>query len=314
VEPLPRNNSVEGDHLLINPAAGGGRAQQVLPKLRAFAKERNWNLEVIITSSSDDLAAKARKVAAIGPKRIFVLGGDGTFQILLNALCDFPEIALGLIPAGGGNDLASSLGLPENPVQAAQLLMHAAPCQLDAVCVRTSEDTQRLYCGGGGVGLDAEAARYASGAFRNLHGRFRYLLSAIRALARFHVIQARIAFDGTDAQELKLNALLVAVLNTPSYGAGLRLAPDAKIDDSFLDLVILEDLRFTEVLALLPSLWRRGQLKTHRVRRFRVKRVRIETETPRHFHGDGEILGTTPVDISVLPRAVRILRPSEPRC
>jgi diacylglycerol kinase (ATP) len=313
VESLPHNSSTGPDHLLVNPAAGGGRAAELFPKLCAFAKERNWNLQVVMTDSPGDLAAKARQAAATGPKRIFVLGGDGTFQILLNALSNFPEIALGLIPAGGGNDLASSLGLPENPVHAAELLLRGTPCQLDAVCVRTSEGTQRLYCGGGGVGLDAEAARYASGAFRNLRGRLRYLLSAIPALSGFHAIQARIAIHTTEAQDLKLNALLVGVLNTPSYGAGLRLAPDAKTDDGFLDLVILEDLHLTEVLALLPSLWRHGHLNTDRVHRFRVRHVRIETETPRYFHADGEILGTTPVDISVVPHAVRVLRPSEPR-
>jgi diacylglycerol kinase (ATP) len=313
VESLPHNTSAETDFLLVNPAAGGGLAHRLLPKLRAFAKERKWNLEVVLTDSPQDLAAKSRQAAANNHKRIFVLGGDGTFQILLNALSDFPEISLGLIPAGGGNDLASSLGLPENPVQAAELLLHGTSCQLDAVCVRTSEGAQRLYCGGGGVGLDAEAARHASGAFRNLHGRFRYLLSAIRALSGFSAMQARVSIRATNAQELSINALLVAVLNTPSYGAGLQLAPDAKIDDGVLDLVVVEDLRFMEVLPLLPSLSSHGRLNTNRVHRFRIKHVRIETETPRHFHGDGEIFGTTPVDISVVPRAVRVLCPSDPR-
>lgn len=310
MEPLAHTNSAAPDYLLVNPAAGGGRAQKFLPELREFAKASFWKVEIILTASAEDLAAKACHAASAGHPRIFALGGDGTFQILLNALSSFPEITLGLIPAGGGNDLALSLGLPDDPIRAAELLRQGTTCQLDAVCVCTSEGNQRLYCGGGGVGLDAEAARYAAAAFRNFPGRLRYLASAVRALLSFRAAQARITIHTPQTQELKLGALLVAVLNTSSYGAGLRLAPQALIDDGFLDLVVVEELRFVEVLTLLPSLWKTGELKTNRVHRLRVQRLRIETETPRAFHGDGEIFGSTPVDISVVPRAVRVLRPS----
>jgi len=160
------------------------------------------------------------------------------------------------------------------------------------------------------VGLDAEAARYAGGVYRNLRGRPRYLLSAVRALMGFHSLRLR-ALIGTGGQQVEINAnaLLLGVLNTPSYGAGLRLAPDAQTDDGRLDLVLLEDLSFLEVLALIPSLARRGELRTARVQRFRVDRVRIETDRPCSFHGDGEILGNTPVEVAVVPNAVRILRP-----
>ena len=101
---------------------------------------------------------------------------------------------------------------------------------------------------------------------------------------------------------------MACVLNTPSYGAGLALAPEAKTDDGKLDLVLVEDLSVSEIVALLPSLAFRGQLNTPRATRHSVTCVRIETDPPRSFHGDGEILGTTPVEISVVPRAYRVLR------
>ena len=158
------------------------------------------------------------------------------------------------------------------------------------------------------MGLDAEAARYASGAYRNLHGRLRYLLSAIHALTSFRAFGTTVTtVDGESPFHLQ-KTLLACVLNTPSYGAGLALAPDATTDDGKLDLVLLEDLGLLEILALLPSLALRGELKTARVKRRSVECVRIQTDPPRDFHGDGEILGTTPVEISVLPRACRVLR------
>ena len=297
------------DLVLVNPVAGGGLAQEVLPSLKNFAVRRGWPVEFRSTNSPENLAVEARRGAAEGRKRIFVLGGDGTFQVLLNALAGASGVVLGVIPAGGGNDLATAIGLPQDPLLAADLLLDGQAAFLDAALARTADGRERLYAGGGGVGLDAEAARYASGVYRNLRGRPRYLLSAVRALMGFHSIRLR-ALIGTGQQvEINANALLLGVLNTPSYGAGVRLAPDAQTDDGKLDLVLMEDLSFLEILTLLPSLAHRGELRTARIQRFRVDRVRIETDRPRSFHGDGEILGNTPVEVNVVPNAVRILRP-----
>jgi diacylglycerol kinase family enzyme len=89
----------------------------------------------------------------------------------------------------------------------------------------------------------------------------------------------------------------------------LRLAPQAELDDGMLDLVVVEDLPILHVLRVLPRLITHGELRTNRVRRRTLRRVRIETKTPAKFHGDGEILGWTPVEIEVVPRAIRMLCP-----
>lgn len=264
-----------------------------------------------MAESREDLAKQAKEAAKNGCKRIFVLGGDGTFQVLINALVQFPEIILGILPAGGGNDLAAALGLPLDPVRAAEMLLAGEPVFLDAARARTSDGLERLYIGGGGVGLDADAALYAGGVYRNLRGRLRYLLSALRALIGFHPIKLRVRAEGSELENRDVTALLLGILNTPSYGAGLRLAPDARIDDGKLDLVLLEDLSFLEILALLPVLASRGELQTKRVQRTRVERVRIETEQPCRFHGDGEILGSTPIEVEVVRGAIRVLRPAK---
>jgi diacylglycerol kinase (ATP) len=296
--------------VLANPAAGGGLGRKILPDLERFAATHNWAIELMLTESPADFVSQAQRAAAAGRERIFSVGGDGTFQLLLNAVQAFPRTVLAVIPAGGGNDLAAALDLPDTPLAAAKLLLGGEICELDAVRVQTAEGHVRLYAGGGGVGLDAEAARFASGAYRNLRGRVRYLLSAISALAGYQAIKVTITTGDSQPPLRMQKALLACVLNTPSYGAGLALAPDARTDDGKLDLVLLEDLSLWEILALLPSLGVHGQLNTNRLSRRSVDRLRIETDPPRNFHGDGEILGTTPVEISVVPRACRVLRAS----
>lgn len=298
------------DLILANPTAGGGRGREALPRLQSFSLEKRWSAEFRSAGSSAEFAQIAREEAAAGRERIFALGGDGTFQALLNAVAGNAGVSIGVLPAGGGNDLAAALGLPGDPVRAAEMILaqgEAVP--LDAARVRAADGTERLYMGGGGVGLDAEAARFASGAYRKMRGRSRYLLSAIRALGGFRGIEVRVSLEDAEPSSLEGTALLLGILNTPSYGAGLRLAPEAQMEDGRLDLVLLENLTTLEIAGILPRLALSGEIRTARIQRHRVTRIRIETERPCAFHADGEIVGMTPVEIAVVPGAMRVWRP-----
>jgi diacylglycerol kinase (ATP) len=134
-------------------------------------------------------------------------------------------------------------------------------------------------------------------------------VSALHALSKHAPLEIRIDFPESELPSIEARALLAAILNSPSYGAGVRLAPGATIDDGWLDIVLVESLQGGEVLRLLPSLLASGELRTSRVKRWRAKRVRLTTSRPCLFHGDGEILGQAPVEIEALPRAIQVLAP-----
>jgi diacylglycerol kinase (ATP) len=298
------------DLILANPTAGGGLGREALPRLKAFAAERHWVVEFRSAESSAEFAQIAREEAAAGRERIFALGGDGTFQALLNAVAGSATVSIGVLPAGGGNDLAAALGLPLDPVRAAEMILtRGEAVALDAARARTADGTERLYMGGGGVGLDAEAARFASGVYRKIRGRSRYLLSAIRALGKFRGVRVCVSLEGSEQTFLQGTALVLGILNTPSYGGGLRLAPEAGLQDGRLDLVLLENLSVFEIARILPRLAVSGEICTRRIQRHCVTRAVIETEPLCAFHADGEIIGTTPVEITVVPRAMRVWRP-----
>jgi len=302
------------DLILANPTAGGGLGREALPRLKAFGLEKHWSAEFRTVESAAEFAQIAREEAAAGRERIFALGGDGTFQALLNAVAGHPHVSIGVLPAGGGNDLAAALGLPLDPVRAAEMILtRGEAVALDAARVRTADGVERLYMGGGGVGLDAEAARFASGVYRKMRGRSRYLLSAIRALGEFRGTYVRVSLAGSEQASLAGTALVLGVLNTPSYGGGLRLAPEANLEDGKLDLVLLENLSVVEIAKMLPRMAASGEIRTQRIQRHCVTRARIETERPCAFHADGEIIGMTPVEIEVVPQAMRVWRPRPER-
>jgi diacylglycerol kinase (ATP) len=294
----------------VNPAAGGGRAPAYLPKIRKIFEAGSVAAEFITVRSLADLESNAHAAIDGGKRLLFAFGGDGTFQALVNAAYG-SEVILGVLPAGGGNDFAAALQIPGNPVEAAAAILRAQPKRVDLVRARTADGRVRLYLGGGGLGIDAEAARHANGAFRHLPGRSRYIASALRAFCTHRAVGVRTEFPQSDLPPVEANSLLAAVLNTPTYGAGVRLAPDACLDDGWLDVVIVNDLSVLQILTILPRLLKSGELRTPQVKRFRVQAVKFTTDRPCMFHGDGEILGPTPVEIEAVPSAVQVLAPAQ---
>jgi len=294
--------------VLVNSVAGGGRARSYLVQIQKLFLSFQVRAQFVMTNSAAELESLAQKAIQQGLNALFAMGGDGTFQALANGAFG-SDVLLGILPTGGGNDFAAALGLPAGPIKAAEAVLQGRPRLVDLVRVRTAEGRTRLYAGGGGIGLDAEAARYAGGAFRRLPGRLRYIASALRALAGFVPIGVRIEFLESNLPTCEARVLLAAALNSPTYGAGLRLAPGATLDDGSLHIVLIEDIGTLGILRLLPRLMGSGELRTKRVKRWKACKVCITTSRPSVFHGDGEILGLTPVEIEVVPRAVRILAP-----
>jgi diacylglycerol kinase (ATP) len=296
--------------VFVNPRAGGGRARKCVTPIKRIFAERSYPADFIFTESTEALESHARTAIQAGRRVLLAMGGDGTLQALVNA-AHGREVVLGILPTGGGNDFAAALRLPKNPIAAAVAILSAKPRWVDVLCARTADGSRRLYVGGGGVGLDAYAASY-SAAYRQLPGRLRYIAAALRALREFKSLRIRAEFPRSELPPLEAQALLAGALNTPSYGAGLRLAPDARIDDGLLTALFVRNLSAAQVLAAVPRLLARGDLPESYVTRVSASRVRLTTDRECLFHGDGEILGLAPVEIEVLPKAVRVLAPATP--
>lgn len=294
--------------VFVNFAAGGGRARTSLPRIQKLFRSLEISAQFAVTNGAEELESASKRVLSHGQRVLFAMGGDGTFQALVNAAFG-TDAFLGVLPVGGGNDFAAALGIPRDPVRAAEAVLRGRPRRVDLMRARTADGRTRLYVGGGGVGLDAEATRYSNGVYRRFPGRLRYIAAALRALAAYKPLKVQIEFPGSEQGLAEATILLAGALNTPTYGAGLRLAPGADVDDGLLHAFLVEDLSTLGVLKLLPRLVTSGELRTPRVKRWEVKRVRLSTDRASLFHGDGEILGPTPVEIEVIPGAVQVLAP-----
>ena len=294
--------------VFVNPAAGRGSAGRKVPELRAAFAQRKYPVKIVESASAGELQCGVQSAVREGCATLIAMGGDGTLQLLVREVIG-RDVQVGVIPAGGGNDFAAALGITKNVEQAAEIVVCGRTRSVDLVRVRNSNGLDAIYLGGGGMGIDAEALRYANGTFVKWPGRLRYLASAIAALRGFRGVQVRVEFPEGDLPTIAKLVLLAAVLNTPTFGGGLRLAPEALLDDGQLEVVMVEMLRKREVLALIPRLLLTGELKTKRVVRMRAAKIKLTAEKETHFQGDGELLGKTPVEIEILHRTLRMLAP-----
>ena len=157
------------------------------------------------------------------------------------------------------------------------------------------------------MGLDAEAAQLANTRFRNLPGLWRYLAGALVTFAE----QAPLDLSATlDGERWSGRALFAAVANGKDYGAGIRIAPDAKMDDGWLDVALIADMGWLRLLRAIPIVLSSGDLRRFpEVRRFKCRRVVLEGGRKAIVHGDGEQLGESPAEFEILPGAIRVKAP-----
>src|SRR5258708_2051049 len=167
--------------VFVNPAAGSGRTRRTISAAREAFARRTYSVEFVETNSRADLQSRIRAAADQGCATMIAMGGDGTLQLLVREVIA-RNIAVGVIPTGSGNDFAAALGICGNLQMAIDAIVAGITRLVDVVRVHFSEGDDALYLGGAGIGLDADAARYASGRFLKRPVRLRYLAPAISGL------------------------------------------------------------------------------------------------------------------------------------
>lgn len=284
--------------LLANPNAAGGRARRQLPALCNFLSRRLSQFDYQPASSAKELREAARRAAGAGYDRVLVAGGDGTFHAAINGLRG-SAAAFGAIPLGNGNDLCRSLGLPRDPMAAADFLLRAPVSEMDLV--RVGEEA---YAGVAGAGFDAEANRRANAWPVWPRGHLRYWLAGFLTKLTY---QPQMVEFATESESFREEVLWVAFANTPYYGGGLRIAPAARYDDGLLDICVIGPRTFAELLELYPALYDGKHLTAPGVRTFRAAEVEFRAPAGFALHGDGEPMTEAPFRLQVERRALRVL-------
>jgi len=286
--------------VIINPFAGARRGESLPAARAALARrvlaEHGVDVDVAITARAGHASSLAREAVDHGASIVVAWGGDGTVNEVASALA-FGPAALALVPSGSGNGLARALGVPTAPDAA---LRHAL--ERPARAVDMGELGGRLFVNVAGIGLDAAvAARFGRSRTR---GFLSHLRTAMPEFFSYVPVEYHLDVDG---DRLRITALIVALANSSQYGNGVTIAPDARLDDGRLDLVLVGPIPVFSRIVGAPRLFTGSIDRVRGVTIRPMSRLRISAAGPMPFHVDGEpATGDATLEASVHPGALRI--------
>jgi YegS/Rv2252/BmrU family lipid kinase len=284
--------------LIVNPHAGGGRAMRLLPGVESALRSMGRAFRVEPTASMEharELARGARDAGEI----VAAMGGDGITGAVAGELRDGRGLLV-VLPGGRGNDFARKLGIPHDPVAACELLEHGRERRVDL-----ADAGDVAFLGILSAGLDSDVNERANTTRLPL-GTSVYVYGALRALATWRSAGWTVAVDG---EEHGFSGYSVAVSNSGIFGGGMRLVPDASVDDGLLDVVLIGEQRKLAYLRGLTRVFKGTHLNDPAVTLLRGREISFRADRAFTAYADGDPVAPLPLTVRVLPGALRVVAP-----
>jgi diacylglycerol kinase (ATP) len=296
----------------INPTASFGRNKAVGARIVARLREVGLEVTALEKSNYLELLAASHAAVASRPDAFVVVGGDGMVNLGANVTAE-TGVPLGIIPSGTGNDMARALSIPHDDADAAtetliEALKHPA-IEIDAGLIRhtddkTGEKRSTWFACMISAGFDALANERANNMTRP-KGASRYVVALVIELAKLKPINYRLVLDG---KEIVTQGTLVSIGNGVSLGGGMKVTPDAMLDDGQFDVLIVQPMSRTAFMRIFPRVFKGTHVLDARVDVYRAAHVTLESPTVVAY-ADGDRLGHLPIDIENRPGALLVLAP-----
>jgi len=302
--------------VVMNPASGGGRTLRDWPAAGRALQAAGVAFDLHQTTAPGEATDAVRRALTSGYRTIVAVGGDGTLNEVVNGFFDRDGAPigagamLGLIASGSGGDFRRTARIPGTFEADARLIATRSVRSVDAGRIDFGDGGRRFFiniadCGmGGEVVARVNRSRHKGGAIR---GSAVFLGTSLTTLLRYLARTARIDIDGV-VYERSVRSVVVA--NGAYFGGGMRVAPDAQLDDGWFDVVIISETGRTRALTGIPSLYRGRHLRRREVEVHRGRVVRVTCDgDPMLFDVEGEQVGTTPATLTCLPGAITLCAP-----
>lgn len=264
-----------------------------LDTVKAVFERAGIKYEVLLTTHRGHATEYAREITSSdGRHTIIAMGGDGTLHEILNGFENFEDNALGLIPFGTGNDFAEAAGIPLDTRRAAEKIAFRAPTPIDFI--QLSSGLRSLNIVGMGIDVEVLERTYAG----KHHGRSKYFRSLIASLFKFKGYDFTVEYDGKTEKHY---GLIAALGNGTSFGGGIKICPEAKINDGYLDLIIVDYISRVKLLSALIKLMRGNVNKIKEATVARVKSAQFVMDRPDFtIQAEGELYKNVPIDAQIV--------------
>jgi diacylglycerol kinase (ATP) len=294
---------------LTNPVSGHGAAIRAAQLAIARLHRRGVEVVEIIGDDAHDARHLVGAELERGTDAVMVTGGDGVVSNALQVLAG-TDVPLGIIPAGTGNDHAREFGIPtKDPEAAADIVVDGWTETIDLGRIQCGEGREKAEKWFGTVAATGFDSLVTDRANRMTwpHGRLRYYIAMLAELSQLRMLPFRLVLDGTN--EIDADITLAAFGNTRSYGGGLLICPDADPTDGLLDITMAHSASRTKLVRLFPTVMKGTHVNLDEVSTARAKSIHVECPGI-NVYADGDFACALPAEISVVPAALRILRPA----
>ena len=296
---------------VLNPKSAGGRAARDRDQIARQLGDAGVDFELVVSSHAGHSLTLAQEAASRGYRKSVAIGGDGTFNEVLNGALasgatDMRDIVLAAIPVGRGNDWARGHRIPRPYVAAAQLIADGSAVAHDVGAVENFTDNGRAlrhFLNVAGAGFDAHVVSLVQG---NRWGAFSYLAALPAGFASYVSPELSISANGETSTA---NVFVVFAAIGKYCGGGMLIAPESKCDDGLLDIVIVENISKWELLLNIRRLFDGRIAGYKKARCLRAASIEVAAPVPVASEADGELLATTPLRISVLSQAIQVVIP-----
>ncbi len=295
--------------IIFNPHAGSGRAKKYLPLIKTYLKQVGVSYEIFATAYSDHAHSWIAQADLSPFDGIIAAGGDGTLFEVVNGLMSQPaksRIPFGVIPVGTGNAFSRELGLmPTDWQLGIDIIVQQHTLNIDLGQAQTA--TKEFYfLNIIGMGFVVDAGRTTL-KIKKL-GKSAYTLATLWETIKLkkHPIKLKLIDNKNQVEIIGEELVFVEVANSRYTGTSFLIAPDAKIDDGLLDVIILKKISRLKILKLFPTIYSGKHINYKEIETRKVKSITIETNGPSDLMPDGEFIGETPVTISCVPKTLKL--------
>lgn len=308
--------------IIVNPKSASGSTREKWSLTASELRSHFGPFSVAFTKSQGDGAVLAERAAKAGRKFIIACGGDGTINEVANGIIRSGRDAeLGVLPSGTGGDFRRALGLPLSNREAAVALRTGKTETMDIGKVtfvsNEGETASRYFLNIASVGLAASVIKRVKSAsifdwvpIDGVRGKANFAVSALQEVIDAHAVTVRVRIDG--GGEHSLQTICLCVANSRFFGGGMMIAPEAKVNDGFLDLVNVGDMTTAKILLNSLSLYRGTHLSLEEVQSKRIQKIEVDPLSSNAdvlIETDGELPGRLPAKFEIVPAALRIRVP-----
>jgi diacylglycerol kinase (ATP) len=290
--------------VIVNPTSGREAAVASLADVNGVLRRAFGEVDIAMTASEGEHEREGARAAEDGCSHVITVGGDGTLNGVLNGIASRPgalaATTLGVIPAGTGNDFARTLGIPEDPVEAAERIAAGRIRPIDVGLVN-----DRCFLNTSAGGFVAETSIRVDSGMKTLAGRFAYLLGGAQALLEYEPVALVIRTH--EATVLDVPTYTFVVSNTPYIGGGYQIAPDASPDDGLLDVCVIRATTVVGFLGILRRFAQGERLGEEEAVYLRTRAFDATADRPVWINTDGEPLQGTRFGYKLLSGAARFL-------